>query len=99
VASVTGDILALLDKIPIWKRVQETPARVDALEKRVADLEARLARAPGEACPKCGALEFRTESAKPSRQFGDMGAVDRTLKCGACDYTETRMESPSLRAR
>jgi hypothetical protein len=42
-ATVTGDILALLDKIPIWKHVQETPARTDALEKRIAEPRSSLA--------------------------------------------------------
>jgi hypothetical protein len=89
-AGVTGDILALLDKIPIWKRVQETPARVDALEKRIAELEARLARAPGQACPACGALEFRvTKSVRSSGPFGDMGAKDVTRTCGACTFVDT----------
>jgi predicted nucleic-acid-binding Zn-ribbon protein len=88
--AVTGDILSILDKIPIWKRVQETPDRVDTLEKRVAELEDRLRRAPGLACPKCGAYDFRTES---SEAFGLMGAsTRRNMKCGDCGYTEQRVE-------
>ena len=35
------DLLALLDHWPLWKRVKESPARLDALEKRIADLEAK----------------------------------------------------------
>jgi multidrug resistance efflux pump len=96
-AAVTGDILAILDKIPIWKKVQEAPARIDALEKRIAELEAKLARAPGEACPKCGELEFRTVKTAAHPQLGVAGAVNRFLKCGACAHTETRLETPKTR--
>lgn len=89
-AGVTGDILAILDKIPIWKRVQAAPDRIDALEKRIAELEGRLSRAPGQACPSCGALEYRVTNSAPSKgPFGELGAKDVTRACGACKFTDT----------
>lgn len=91
-AGVTGDILALLDKIPIWKRVQETPARVDELEKKIAALEARLARAPGEACPKCGALAMRlTETGREMGSFPMTRRTD-TWTCEDCGHSEGRTQ-------
>jgi len=42
------DLLALLDHWPLWKRIKESPARLDALEKHIAGLEAKLAPATGE---------------------------------------------------
>jgi predicted nucleic-acid-binding Zn-ribbon protein len=92
--AVLAEITELLRRWDVWKRVEAAPDRVDALEKRIAELETRLLRAPGEACPKCGALEFRTEKTVPHTQFGDMGAVNRHLKCGACGHSEVRLETP-----
>jgi hypothetical protein len=94
-AGFTGDILAILDKVPVWKRVQAAPDRIDALEKRIAELEARLTRAPGQACPSCGALEFRVTTSVPSKgPFGRLGAKDVTRGCGACSFTETDLVTP-----
>jgi hypothetical protein len=49
---------------------------------------------PGEACPKCGETEFRIERSEPNPTFGDLGAVDRYMKCDSCGFTETRMITP-----
>jgi hypothetical protein len=92
-----GDIVELLKRWDRWRRIDETPERVDALERRIADLEAKLQHAPGDACPKCGALDFRTESTSPGGGImGGMGLriIDRKMKCGACGYEETRRETP-----
>ena len=100
-ASLTGDILDVLKRWDRWRRIDETPERVDALEKRITELEAKLQCAPGEACPKCGALDFRTEKTTPhAGPMGRMaGSIDRHLKCGACAHTETRMELAERRQR
>jgi hypothetical protein len=55
------DVLELLDRIPVWRAMKELPDRVEALEARLCDLEAKLAKAPGEACPFCGDRAFRIE--------------------------------------
>jgi predicted nucleic-acid-binding Zn-ribbon protein len=89
------NLLSILRQWGTWKRIEEAPERIDAVEARLAKLEDRLARAPGEACPKCGALEFRTEKAvRNTGHFGVLGALDRHLKCGSCGHTEVHMESP-----
>ena len=89
-AAFTGDLLALLDKIPIWKRVQETPARMDLLEKRIEELEKRLERAPGAACPACGALAMRLTA--QGRVMGGHGDhwTDDTWTCAECAHSEIR---------
>jgi predicted nucleic-acid-binding Zn-ribbon protein len=100
--TVLAEITELLRRWDVWRRVEEAPARLDALEKRIADLEARLQRAPGDACPKCGALEFRTTGTSPAGgPLGGMGLgiINRHLKCGACNYTEDRRETPGDRQR
>ena len=90
----TSDLVALLDRWDVWKTVRTNAERVPELERRIKDLETRLSRAPGEACPRCGALEFRTENVtKDTGPFSDLGAVNRHLKCGACGHTETKLET------
>jgi hypothetical protein len=83
------DILEILDRWPLWKRIQATPENLGALEKRVTELEKRLARCPGEACPRCGELSYRAVSSQPHQMMGDVGVVDRLMKCEKCDFTET----------
>jgi C4-type Zn-finger protein len=95
---VTGDIVELLKRWDRWRRIDETPERVDALEKRIAELESKLQRAPGQACPSCGALEFRVISSNPSAPpFGQLGARDHTYKCQSCGFQDVRHVSPSGR--
>ena len=92
--AVLGEVTELLRRWDVWKRVEDAPARIDELEKRVADLEAKLKRAPGEACPKCEALEFRTARTEPiAGHLGRLGATYRHMECGACKHTERRTET------
>jgi hypothetical protein len=67
VMAVLSEITELLKRWDVWRRVEEAPNRIDALEKRVAKLETLLLRSPGEACPKCGTRHFRVEEATPIR--------------------------------
>jgi predicted nucleic-acid-binding Zn-ribbon protein len=101
--AVVGDIVELLGRWDRWKRVNESPERIDALEKRITELEARLQRAPGEACPKCGALEFRTDKQVPVSHgpFAGMGmgVMERHLKCAACGHTEMHHDTPGRAGR
>ena len=91
---ILGDLVELLKRWDVWKKVEAAPARIDELEKRVAALEDRLRRAPGEACPSCGALDFRVERSEPARTFGGMGARTHYLKCGACGFADEKMILP-----
>jgi ribosomal protein S27AE len=92
------DILDLLDHWPKWKRIQEMPEQFDGLQKRIADLEGRLARCPGEGCPRCGELAFRVVSSNPHpSDLGDLGLMERHLKCDKCGYTEKRTLGPKSR--
>lgn len=90
--AVISELLAGLRQIPAWKRIEDAPARIDALEKRIAELETKLQRAPGEACPACGELEFRVISSQPSPSpFGSLGSRNHTYKCQKCGFTDVRM--------
>jgi len=98
--STIGDIVGLLEKIPIWKRLKGLPDEVDALKARVAALEAGLKKAPaGEPCPLCETGQLKVTAVTPHHTFGDMGIQERTMKCDntACGHTESRMHDPSGR--
>jgi len=87
--SFADKIRGFLKKLPEWNRIQATPERVDSLEKRIAELENRLQRAPGKACPACGALEYWATATKPHPDFG-LDLSIRTMKCRECGFTEER---------
>lgn len=91
--STLESILDLLNRWPSWKRITDSPDRIDGLEHRVAQLEDKLQRAPGEACPSCGALAFRVTESKPmAGGFGKLGVRQWTRRCDDCEFedTETR---------
>ncbi|MGO8865348.1 MAG: hypothetical protein ACLQME_02495 [Alphaproteobacteria bacterium] len=92
--AVLHEIVELLKRWDVWKRVEAAPERIDVLEKRVAELETKLQRAPGEACPHCGALAYRVESAKRHPQFGSMGARVHHMKCDDCGFTDEKTILP-----
>ena len=94
--SAVSDIIALLDRWPRWKAVTEAPDRIEALEKRVADLEAKLSAKPvqpsGPACPICGE-PMKTTSVQKDPLLGVAGVQQHRLQC-VCGHTETRQVSP-----
>lgn len=90
--AVVSDIVDLLKRWDVWRRVEQTPDRVDALEKRVGELESRLKKAPGEACPSCGDLSFRIAKSEAAQApFAVLGARSYHWKCQACGYEDTKM--------
>jgi ribosomal protein L37E len=90
------DVLEILDRWPSWKKIQATPEQLDLLEKRVAQLESRLARCPGESCPHCGDLSFRVASSSPQPgHLGKLGLIVRQMKCEKCGFAESRTIPPS----
>ena len=86
--AVLSELTELLRRWDVWKRVEEAPERIEALEKRVAALELLLKRAPGEACPRCGALEYRVVEARPSVSYG---VREHVYRCGDCGFQDVKM--------
>src|SRR5262249_54236733 len=75
--AVVDNVLHVLDRIPIWKRLQQVPTEVDDLKQRVAALETALSRCPADGCPYCGARAFRWE-------HQDMHGRREVWECGEC---------------
>ena len=89
-----SDIIGVLKRWDEWKRIEATPSRIDEPEKRVAELEVKLRRAPGEACPSCAELDFRVEKATASGMLGSMGVRTHHMKCGFCGFTDRKTVTP-----
>jgi hypothetical protein len=86
---IIEDILNALDRIPIWKRVQELPPEVDALKKRVADLEQKLGgKWPPDICKFCGARALRLSATLGPT---DKGKIREHWHCEECSKTEVRL--------
>lgn len=84
------DIVKALERIPIWKRVSGLPEKMDALEKRVAALEQKLAGGSGALCPLCDSPRFKRIKSVPCGIFGDSGVMQDTFQCQDCPHQETR---------
>jgi hypothetical protein len=85
-----GDALSLLDRVPIWRRVKELPDKVEALERRLAAIEAKP-KLP--ICESCGEGFMRRQADAPLTGhfavFNDAGAGLKVYKCDKCGF-ETR---------
>jgi len=78
-----------LERIPAWKRIQQTPERVERLEQRIAQIEAQL-KPGGSQCPMCAAMAFTLVSSEPDPAGGDLGIQNDQMSCSACGYSEHR---------
>lgn len=85
------DLLAVLDRWPRWKRIVEAPARIDALERRLAALEAAQHAPPLETCPSCGQKACRLTGARPDRLFAHTGGTRRSYRCDNCGQESERL--------
>lgn len=90
VMAVFDNVLGILRQWDLWKRIEAAPDEIDALEERVAELEKRLQRMPGEACPSCGALAMRLHT--KGRMMGGSINPHRTdrWKCQECEFEDQR---------
>jgi predicted RNA-binding Zn-ribbon protein involved in translation (DUF1610 family) len=79
-----------MDRWGVWKEVRANADKVPELENRVDALEQRLQRAPGEACPKCGAWGLRRSTT--GRVIGSFPMQHRTddWTCEDCGHIEQK---------
>lgn len=88
---ILEDVLKALDRIPMWKRLSSMPDEVDALRARVAALEAHLAKAIGDQCPRCRAMAYGLiDSGPASGPAGELGIWSDRYACSACGYQNQR---------
>lgn len=83
------DIMVVLENIPKWKQLISLPEKLEALEKRVAELESKQTLT-GDSCPKCKGKSYELISSQPDPTFGQMGVVQRLHKCSLCGFEETK---------
>ena len=85
------DLLAVLERWDTWKRMRETPDRLDAMERRVAVIEEKLDGPwPPDICKVCGerALRLMRSVAKTT------GNTVQYWGCERCRETEQRAIKP-----
>jgi hypothetical protein len=88
---VVDDVLKYLERWDVWKRVTATPERMDALEKRVAELEAKLGdTSPGDLCRFCGKRTLRLHHVFGPDRHGKMREQWRCQDQG-CNLHEERI--------
>ena len=87
--STLDNVLGLLDKWPLWRRMMECPDKVDSLEKRVAELEQKIGPDwPPDVCKFCGKRSLRlTSTLGPI----DKGKMKQHWSCGECHNLEVRI--------
>ncbi len=101
--SLLQDMLNTLDRWDEWKRMRASPDRVDELERRLAAVEARLTKAPGDPelplCELCRIGRLKTVAIRDDPKFAFAGVKQHSLACDnpECGHTETRQVDPNGR--
>lgn len=95
-----SDIIKLLEQIPIWKTLRDTPKKIQDLEARMAALETAasaqraLPKIPAaKACPMCGA-EMKVTAERPHPSFAFAGVKLHDMAC-SCGHKTERLFDPS----
>jgi uncharacterized protein with PIN domain len=84
------DLNELLDKMPLWKKIKDSPARIDSLEKRISSLENRLS-GTGDICPKCKQPKLELESSKVIDDI--IGLMQYNYRCSNCGFTKVKNDA------
>lgn len=87
--TLVDDALKILDRIPIWKRLQNVPDELDALAARVAAIEEKLGdKWPPDVSHYCGERAARLTEA--GRHATVEGIKLERWTCSSCGKTEPR---------
>jgi len=78
-----SDLIALLDHIPIWKKLVLLPKKIEELEKRLEAIEKQIS-GTGDVCPYCRKPTGNLIEIKPDRLMGDLGVNIEYYQCGNC---------------
>ena len=60
------NLIALLDRWDVWKRIKSSADQVPELAERITALEDRLEGKGGNQCPQCGSLELFLQHSRPT---------------------------------
>ncbi|TPG62567.1 hypothetical protein [Ewingella americana] len=85
---ILSELNTLLEKIPLWGKLQSVPNEVEALKLRVAALEAAINTTAGGKCPKCGKMTFALERTEADPAFGNLGVQRDVYICSSCNYSK-----------
>jgi len=86
------DMLKALDRVEWWKELRGVPTRIDALEKKVAELEEKLGgKWPADVCKFCGERAVRLETTWPPNK----GLIEQEWRCQKCGQYEHRSVRPA----
>ena len=86
---IVEDVFKALDRIPIWKRLQEVPSEIDVLKAQVAALEEKLSgKWPPDICRFCGERAARLTYSVPGATAN--GIKHERWTCSACGKIESR---------
>lgn len=89
---IVDDILKALDRIPIWKRLQELPSEIDDLKRRIAAFEQKFGdKWPPDICKRCGERALRMIGTFSLEN----GVVQQTWYCSKCEGQEERTVKPT----
>lgn len=86
---ILEDVMNVLDRIPVWKRLQQVPADVDELKARIAALESKLGEKwPADVCRFCGERAVRLKHVLGP---DDRGMLHENWVCEKCNGHDQRL--------
>ncbi len=85
-----SDLISVLDKIPIWKKLKTLFDKVDNIEKRLAELEQKENNQGQNKCPRCFLRKVKVS--KISKE-GYNGILHNKViyRCDDCGFTYDKM--------
>ncbi len=90
------DLTELLDRLPQWKRMKDSPARIDKLEERLKAIEDKMS-GTGELCPFCKQPALELLEIQPLPFFEESGIkkyIYKCLKCGKPYKNRSKISKP-----
>jgi predicted nucleic-acid-binding Zn-ribbon protein len=93
VMGILSELNTLLEKIPLWSKLQSVPSEVADLRARVEALEAAINTTAGGKCPKCGKMTFRLDHTEADPMFGNMGVQRDVYVCSSCNYSKFEQDA------
>ena len=95
--STTSSVISILEKIPLWKKIQKLPEEFEELKIKLSELEEKLNTSSVIKCPACGAYKYFVIETKEPRypHLKRAGVKVRVYKCDKCEFTEEEDKYPN----